>query len=343
MSQARSKIVPSRTNRGTLNELTVLSSSFNKKEFLNSYFLVVEDLISKGAKVLLVDDGSTDGSVEIFTQFAKLHRGFNFFAEQKMGHASALNYVLERVETEFFIFLDMDDCIQSDNLIFALELSQRENYDLLICNYSTTTKTFAKQKNKINLRIIDNLETSLMENLGFWRIIYKTDFVFSNKIRWVPNDKDWGLKIFLGDDVLWVLHLASLKSNIGYLPEEFYLYLVNNTLPIGQNVNYLNSNSNFVQAVSIFVKKLCKCNHTHNNDLLNKYLVKYLIFHLSMSKSRDYFKNMIFILKRSTEFQVLKKSKYDLGSRLFLIRKSLIRNLKINISWRRESFYINDQ
>ncbi|MFB2350720.1 glycosyltransferase family 2 protein [Priestia megaterium] len=64
-------------------------------------------------QIIVVDDGSTDHSLEIIKEF-KNAPGFKFFSKDNGGKAMALNTVLPYVETEFVMELDADDWLDPD-------------------------------------------------------------------------------------------------------------------------------------------------------------------------------------------------------------------------------------
>lgn len=91
------------------NEASRGSAWFN---FQNRLYKLLIQLKPIQAKVLLVDDGSSDNSVEVFNEFVKEHNlGSNWIClelETNHGKGTAVQYGLMAVSTDFALVLDAD-------------------------------------------------------------------------------------------------------------------------------------------------------------------------------------------------------------------------------------------
>ena len=77
----------------------------------------------KDYEVLLVDDGSTDGSGPICEEFAKKDERFHVFHKDNGGVSSARNLGLDAVTGEWVMFLDSDDLLPEDSIDNLLRLT----------------------------------------------------------------------------------------------------------------------------------------------------------------------------------------------------------------------------
>ena len=68
----------------------------------------------EGVHVILVDDGSVDGSAELARSYAEQHENFEFFEQSNSGVSIARNNALERVRTPYLTFVDPDDVLPPD-------------------------------------------------------------------------------------------------------------------------------------------------------------------------------------------------------------------------------------
>ncbi len=82
---------------------------------------------------LLVDDGSTDNSAEIAKRYAVLHPDkFQYFNKVNGGLSDARNYGLNKVSTDYVIFLDADDYL-APNTIDVLSAAITTSGSDIIC------------------------------------------------------------------------------------------------------------------------------------------------------------------------------------------------------------------
>lgn len=92
--------------------LSVVIPVFNGKDYVGK---LMESLYSHNAamwsrmEIVIVDDGSTDGSFATCEALAREYAGVSVFRKQNGGIASARNYGLERTSGEFITFCDQDD------------------------------------------------------------------------------------------------------------------------------------------------------------------------------------------------------------------------------------------
>lgn len=63
------------------------------------------------AKHVVMDGGSTDGTVDALRRWAESHERFEFVSEKDNGQADACAKALEKVETEYFAWLNADDIL----------------------------------------------------------------------------------------------------------------------------------------------------------------------------------------------------------------------------------------
>src|ERR1700688_60108 len=81
---------------------------YNCAQFLREAVGSVLGQTLSDLELIVVDDGSSDGSWEILQTFAdKRIRAFRF--HQNLGVASARNYAIEKADCECLAFLDADD------------------------------------------------------------------------------------------------------------------------------------------------------------------------------------------------------------------------------------------
>jgi len=85
-------------------------------------------------EIIVVNDCSTDHTVDVLTNYAEECRIFNL--EENVGLAAARNFGIKKAKGQFVVFLDADDYIQKDMLMVEkLFLEQNNSLDAVSCDY----------------------------------------------------------------------------------------------------------------------------------------------------------------------------------------------------------------
>ena len=87
-------------------------------------------------ELLLVDDGSTDGSAKICDDYSKKDMRITVYHKENGGLSSARNCGLNHAKGDFIVFPDPDDWVEPDYLESLLALRERHGADLSICGLS---------------------------------------------------------------------------------------------------------------------------------------------------------------------------------------------------------------
>ena len=88
-------------------------------------------------EVILVDDGSSDGSADLCDQLAREHAGsrVRVIHQENSGVSAARNAGIRAAEGEFLLFTDSDDYVEPDYLEKMAALQEKSDADLVLCGY----------------------------------------------------------------------------------------------------------------------------------------------------------------------------------------------------------------
>ena len=94
-----------------MDKCTIITPCYNPGRYLLPMLESVAVQRDCVAKHIVMDGGSTDGSVERLKEWAAAHPWFEFVSERDNGQADACQKALAKVDTEYFFWLNADDVL----------------------------------------------------------------------------------------------------------------------------------------------------------------------------------------------------------------------------------------
>ena len=96
--------------------VSVIIPVFNTEKYLAACVESIRNQSFKDFEVLLVDDGSTDGSGRICDEYSKTDDRIVVIHKENGGVCSARNAGLDAARGEYVVFVDADDCLNESHL-----------------------------------------------------------------------------------------------------------------------------------------------------------------------------------------------------------------------------------
>ena len=115
-------------------DMSIIIPIYNVESYLTECLeSVLHEVRDKDAEVLLIDDGSTDGSSQLARAFAEAHDGFDYYRTENHGLSAARNYGVRYAQGDYLWFIDSDDVIVEDCLGPMLQLARQSGAEITIC------------------------------------------------------------------------------------------------------------------------------------------------------------------------------------------------------------------
>ena len=115
--------------------ISIIVPIYNAENYLKSCLDSVLSQTFNNFEVLMVNDGSTDGSGAICQDFAERDSRFHYFEKENGGLSDARNYGLDRAKGYYITFLDSDDFLFENYLEKLYQASRLSDSDILIGGY----------------------------------------------------------------------------------------------------------------------------------------------------------------------------------------------------------------
>ena len=216
-------------------KISVIIPVYNTGTFLKECVDSVLNQTCRDFELLLIDDGSTDGSSEICDKFAKIDKRVKVFHKKNAGVSSARNLGLEKANGEFVTFVDSDDFIKPSYLQKLCDSIEISGCDIAICGFQAVNDIRDANNDdepefndkdfeiKPQQEIISGLFSDVLY-MTVWGKLYRTVLLKDSRFMSRNNaeDVEFNSRIFLKTGkiavipenlYLWRKHAASLSRS----------------------------------------------------------------------------------------------------------------------------------
>ncbi len=116
--------------------ISLIMPVYNVEKFLSKALDSVQNQTFQDFELIIVDDGSTDGSVEVIKKYCENNENFILLCQQNQGPSAARNAGLEVCRGDYIGFMDSDDYLEPE-FLESLYLAAVENdADIACCNFN---------------------------------------------------------------------------------------------------------------------------------------------------------------------------------------------------------------
>ena len=174
-------------------------------------------------EIILVDDGSTDGTADIAKEYADKHENIKLYKSNHKGPGGARNIGVRHAKGEFIAFLDADDLLVPGIYRRMLRAAKNNDAQVCICNAVRFNKkafwySDIHSKAYKNYSIITNINDNpnLIYDSCVWNKLIKRDFYRSSGLSFPKN--------MLYEDIIFNSNLYNCCNKVVMLAETGYLW-----------------------------------------------------------------------------------------------------------------------
>jgi glycosyltransferase involved in cell wall biosynthesis len=191
-----------------LNDISVVIPAYNSERYVAE---AIESALGQShppAEIIVIDDGSTDGTAEIVRRFSdRVH----YLHQENGGIGNARNRGVQLAQCSFLSFVDSDDAWTKDKLSLQLQLfNSVPELDMVFGHAAQVVTGDAWDNRNANLSRMDLVPAIipggiLIKRESFFRVgAFRTDTKVGEFIDWYARAIELGLKSRVTPDlVLW--------------------------------------------------------------------------------------------------------------------------------------------
>jgi len=216
-------------------EITVIVPIYNEEKRIDRCVESIVNQTYKKLDILLIDDGSTDGSLACCRRWEKKDRRIRVIHKENEGLGIARNLGIALARNELITFVDADDWLDKRFIELLMKKMKQVDAELVVCDILYwNSKTSECEISKIRF------ETDVQDA--------ETEPAVINRVRIFAWGKLWKKSLFTDDllfpswtfeDIASIPLLACKAKRIGYVNQGLYHYWRNQTESLsarGENI-----------------------------------------------------------------------------------------------------------
>ncbi|WP_418465497.1 glycosyltransferase family 2 protein [Frisingicoccus sp.] len=279
-------------------KISVIIPIYNGEKYVYKCLDSVRKQTFQNIEIVIVNDGSTDGTKEILERFVEQNSNLviKIINKKNEGLPQARKTGVEHSEGEYIGFLDVDDWIEPDMYFEMAKEAQVSNADVVCCgiqmDYANKTKVMPRDiKIKEPISGVEALEYLHNRTAIFpyaWNKIYKKEIL--EEINYPKGN-------FVGEDYTIVVQVLEKAKTVCMVSGKGYHYvqIPDSMCRGGYNKNYIYAYINYRKIALDLSRKYPQ----YRSCIYNYVIVEYMAMVIAMGKNKTYNHKMIKSIQRA--------------------------------------------
>ncbi|MCL1937792.1 MAG: glycosyltransferase [Candidatus Azobacteroides sp.] len=223
----------SRNNQQRKPKISVIIPVYNTETFVKESLLSIANQTINAIEIIAIDDGSTDNSLQILNDMAKIDNRIRVYSQIHKGTSCARNLGMDQASGDYVYFMDSDDLLDKNALRLCYEKCEADHLDFVFFDAISFTENSDFIENDYYRRTV-LLENEIGTGVDWLNLLLKSqaykcspclnlinrDFLNENKIRFYPG--------ILYEDQLFTPQIYFPARRVGYIPQRFYRRRIRN-------------------------------------------------------------------------------------------------------------------
>lgn len=204
---------------------------YNAEQFLERSVRSVTEQTYGNIEILLIDDGSADGSLKACMKLADGDERIRVFHQEDLGSGAARNLGIENALGSYYYFADADDEVERGAVAKLVAEIETGRADLVVCGYSFVnrrrenlfTKSYERKLCKAEY-IRKHYDDFIVRGKPYamhgalWNKLYRAEIIKKNGLR-VPTVRK------SQDEIFNMMYLNCIDA-VSFIPDVLYYYYI---------------------------------------------------------------------------------------------------------------------
>lgn len=274
-----------------MTKVSIVSPVYNVEKYIKNLITSVKNQTYSDFELILVDDGSTDGSIKIAEkELKKTTINYQIISKENNGQSSARNVGINAAKGEYVCVVDSDDVIQPQYVEYLLEVITTSDSDVAFCdlNWVPEDKLFEISNDEKTYEVKSGKEffyDFFMHNVEIGPVSLLIRRNLLKKIKICYNEKSR-----YSEEFTYICKLLHDAKKVVHLKQKLYNYcLRTGSVSTGANIDkVLNGYNEIVKNNSKFLECNCKYCKLYNKYAMPRWILATARFTAKNMKYFDY-------------------------------------------------------
>lgn len=130
-------------------DLTIIIPAYNSEKWIKECLdSVLQQKTTYKYKVIVINDGSTDRTLEIINSYKKIYSNLYIIDQENKGYSGARNIALKEIESKYIMFVDSDDILLEGAISLLMDTAIKNNADIV----EGSAHAFNEKKNLYDIK-----------------------------------------------------------------------------------------------------------------------------------------------------------------------------------------------
>lgn len=209
-------------------KISVIIPLYNTEKYVTEAIETISSQSFQDIEIIIVNDGSTDNSLEIVNNLALEDSRIRVFSKKNEGPSESRNLGLEKARGKYIYFMDSDDLLDKEALtscyarcetqqldfVFFDATAFKEDKSVLVNDYYLRDKILDNNKIYTGNEVLNILMESNLYRPSVWLCFIRKAYLDKINLGFYPG--------IIHEDELFAAILHMNAQRIGYIPRPFF-------------------------------------------------------------------------------------------------------------------------
>ncbi|MDO4942829.1 MAG: glycosyltransferase, partial [Lachnospiraceae bacterium] len=254
-------------------KISIIVPVYNICDLLKDMLGTIVNQTHKCLEIILVDDGSKDGSGLICDEWAKKDSRIKCIHQENAGVSTARNVGFNQSTGDYILFIDGDDEIATDMCEKMLNRLLADDADVCYCGFlnifqDKTEKVVPESKVLVESEILHELVTEVSFFTAIWNKLFRRSILQNKQGEFIEFTQG----IYVGEDALWLSKVLKNARSATALPEALYCWKRRESSAT-QGSSSIRTDEKYLSVLEAYKKMINElCDNTSRNIICKRYL-----------------------------------------------------------------------